>query len=119
VDTLFEHTREGWHLRSDDGDIAAIEHETGIEILVGIGIGLAVNAISGFTTAAWKEWRRRRKQASEWREQLPQGPSEDRLVVERSVESPDGTRRHEKSAVPAHLVTEELIYRLVDAAVPN
>jgi len=117
VETLFEHTRQAWRVHSDVGDIAAVEHETGIEILVAIGIGLSVNAITGFTTSAWREWRRRREQTREWREGLPQGPSEDRLVIERTVELPDGTRTHHKSTVPAQLVTRELIERLVGTAV--
>jgi hypothetical protein len=53
VHTLSEHMRQAWRLESDSGEMPAVEHETGIEILVLIGIGLSVNAITAFTTAAW------------------------------------------------------------------
>ncbi len=117
VDTRSEYIRAAWSLRSKDGDIAAVEHETGLEILVVIGTGLAVNAISGLVAVAWKEWRRRREQFRDHREKGPLPRSEDRLVVERTVESPDGTRTYQKTEIPAALVTDRIVERLIGQAV--
>jgi len=48
-----------WVLQFKDRktEIAAVEHETGIEILIGITSGLAVEAIVEFTKWAWKKWK--------------------------------------------------------------
>jgi len=116
VDTALEYLRDAWRIRSSLGDVAAVEHETGLEILVAVGVGISVNAITAVVASAWKEWRRRRDETSESRPTISERPAEDRLVFERIIESPDGTRTHRRTSVPAHLVTEERIQHLVESS---
>jgi hypothetical protein len=59
IETRFEHTRRAWVLRHvpTQTEIAAVEHETGIEILIlKIAAGIATTAIVGFVQWGWKKW---------------------------------------------------------------
>ena len=59
IETRFEWMRRSWTFTYKDKktEIAAVEHETGIEILVAITSGLAVEAIVHFTKWAWNKWK--------------------------------------------------------------
>jgi hypothetical protein len=83
IATRYDSTRDSWLFSNGTFDIAAVEHETGIEILIAIGENVASSALVGFVVWAWARW----KQA---RANKPM-PS---LVVERIVERfPNGTER--------------------------
>ena len=86
IDTRFEHTRSAWRFsyRENKVAVAAVEHETGVEILVGIAAGVATEAISGLVKWAWNKW-------SEARRIKVLAPS---LVLERVTERfPDASIR--------------------------
>ena len=56
--TRTEHTRAARHLTNGQIDLLAVEHETGVEVLLfGEASGVAVDAITGFAKWAWKRWR--------------------------------------------------------------
>lgn len=66
VETRFEHDRDAWGLSyenaaKDEIRVAAIEHETGIELLAipiitGIISGVSTAAVVGLTGVLWKKW---------------------------------------------------------------
>ena len=58
VETRFEYDRSAWRLKHQSSGItvATIEHETGIEILVGIASGVATAAIIGLSKWLWNQW---------------------------------------------------------------
>jgi hypothetical protein len=45
-----------WIFSNGQMQLAAVEHETGLEILVGIGVGIATEAIVSFSKWAWGRW---------------------------------------------------------------
>jgi hypothetical protein len=60
IETRFEYDRNAWRLAhpSCDFEAAAVEHETGIEILVlGIASGVGTAAIVGLGKWLWRKWR--------------------------------------------------------------
>lgn len=52
-----------WLLRHESHEIVAVEHETGVEILISIGVNIASTVIIEFTAWAWKRWRDSRARA--------------------------------------------------------
>ena len=91
VQTRTEHQRPAHVLRHDATEIAAVEHETGIEIIVaGVAVNIASAALIGLATWSWKKWTELRKN--------PQDPvfqkAETALVLESVREKNiDGTPR--------------------------
>jgi hypothetical protein len=110
VETITEYSRRAWRLSSDEGDIVAVEHETGLELLV-ISVGLAETTVK-LVSWAWKRWKARRDESRPLRT-APPAPGNDAVVFERTTLAPDGTRTQHKVTVPADLVTEDLILRSV------
>lgn len=89
VKTRQEGQRRSWLLRHNSEEIAAVEHETGVEILIAFGVEFTAAAIIGFTVWAWTKWR-----ASRAGEIVSGQKVEPSLVLE-SVEErfPDGRSR--------------------------
>lgn len=83
IETRFEYERDAWVFSDGDHEIAAVEHETGVEILVPLGVNLASAAIIGFATWAWSRWRTAR--AAKPKSAFVAHKVEERL--------PDGTER--------------------------
>lgn len=89
IDTKFDSDRRGWELRNSRADLrlGAIEHESGIELLVAsglsLGVGLAVPTIVGFVKWAWRRWRSTRSSMTD--------RLDSSLVIEKVTErSPEG-----------------------------
>lgn len=85
VTTRLERYRKAWILEHGELQIAAVEHETGLEILAGIAAGVGTAAIVGFTKWAWEKWK-------EYRANLSKHPSF--LFIEELIEqNADGSTR--------------------------
>lgn len=80
IDTRTAWQRSAWYLTYADGEteMAAVEHETGMEILIGIVSGVATEAIVAFVKWGWAKWK-----ASRAKEPQKIEPS---LVIERVTE---------------------------------
>ena len=89
VTTSQEGDHRAWILRSETEELIAVEHETGVEILVGVGVNVISTGVVAFAGWAWKKWRDSRAQGIQSGNQV-----EPSLVVE-SVEDrfPDGRSR--------------------------
>lgn len=111
VETITEYQRHAWRLSSEDGDVVAVEHETGLEILV-ISVGLAETAAK-LVVWGWRTWKQRRDESRPARTTPAVAPGNDAVVFERTTQAPDGTRTQSRVMVPANLVTDELILRYV------
>jgi hypothetical protein len=62
VQTRSEHQRPAHVLRHGTTEIAAVEHETGIEVIVaGVAVNVASAALIGLATWSWKKWAEVRK----------------------------------------------------------
>src|SRR5919106_2468034 len=58
VQTRYEHQRDAHVLRHDATEIAAVEHETGIEVIVaGVAINIASAALLGLASWSWSKWK--------------------------------------------------------------
>ena len=51
-----------WRLRTESETIVAVQHETGLEILLAVGVNVASAAVIAFVAWAWKKWRESRAQ---------------------------------------------------------
>jgi hypothetical protein len=61
VQTRYEHLRVAHVLRHGETEVAAVEHETGIEILAaGVAVNLASEALIGFLSWSWNKWKQSR-----------------------------------------------------------
>jgi hypothetical protein len=61
IQTRTEATRDAWHLGNDEVEVVAVEHETGLELLLlGVATGLAVNGITALAGWGLGRWRKRR-----------------------------------------------------------
>lgn len=62
IETRTEAKRDAWHLTNGQIDLVAVQHETGVEILL---VGVATNLISAgliaFAAWGWRRWRDLRK----------------------------------------------------------
>ena len=86
IRTRYDHERHSWLFSDGEREIAAVEHETGVEILIAVGVNVGSAAIVGFATWAWARWTKSRK---------TKPPST--FVAERIEERlPDGTERRVK-----------------------
>jgi hypothetical protein len=85
IETRFEWRRRAWVLRhSHSGtEIAAVEHETGIEILVAIGAGLATEALVVLIKWGWGKWKATRAN-------LPNKVEPSLILENVSSRTPDG-----------------------------
>ena len=95
-----DHLQPARLISTPSGDILAVEHETGLELLA---VGIAAASATAAIFQAYQAWRANRNRVSS-------PPTDDALVVE--------TRRGKDDIVtvitiPAHLVTPELLSRLV------
>jgi len=62
INTRFAGTRRAWHLRNKDLDVAVVEHETGVELLLApIAVGIASSAIYDLIKWGLKKWREKRE----------------------------------------------------------
>jgi hypothetical protein len=101
-------TRAAWRLGGPTGDVLAVEHETGLELL---GAFAAVAGLFQFGLGLWDRWQIRRKQAGP----SPSGePSADVFVVECRSTNPNGVIAQWKVTVPQAQVKHELITSLLD-----
>jgi hypothetical protein len=65
IETRREHRQRASRLSDGQFELLAVEHETGIElILIPVGVGLLTNAIWEFTKWAWKRWQQVRSDRS-------------------------------------------------------
>ena len=88
IETRYESYRNCWVITHNQtqNEIIIVEHETGLEFLLGIGVELAATAIVMLLTWAWNRWRKKRTT-----QEIKPEPS---LVFERVTEKkPDGTSR--------------------------
>jgi hypothetical protein len=82
IETRTEAQRMAWHLTNGEIDLVAVEHETGLELLlIPVAINVASAAVLGFTKWGWRRWR-------ELRQDPPHPKVEPSLVIE--VPRPDG-----------------------------
>ncbi len=58
IETRFDFQRRAWVLTHSDSktEIAVVEHESGIEFLIAVGIGLSTEAIISLVKWGWKKW---------------------------------------------------------------
>jgi hypothetical protein len=80
IQTRHDHIRDSWLFSDSKHEIAAVEHETGVEILIAVGVNVGSAAIVGFATWAWARWTESRKKkppstfvAERIEERLPDG----------------------------------------------
>jgi hypothetical protein len=106
VEPIAEHRHSALRRSSADGDIVAVQYETGLELLL---IGFALSQSADLVRSLWKEWRHRRETAR--RAGGTRGG--DALSFEQTTRAPDGTATHQRVTVPAELVNDELIQRLI------
>jgi hypothetical protein len=93
IDTRAEGRRRAWLLTSPNLKVGAAAHETGVEILVAIGVGIAgtvaAESLIGFSKWAWVRWKQLRAAGEKQGTKIPSS-----LVLEKSVEQlPDGRTR--------------------------
>jgi hypothetical protein len=86
IETRHDHTRDSWVFSDGTHEVAAVEHETGIEILIAVNVNVGSAAIVGFATWAWARWKHAR------------GPKPMPTLVVEKIEDrlPDGTERRVK-----------------------
>jgi hypothetical protein len=61
IETRTEATRDAWYLQSGETEVVAVQHETGLELLLlGVATGLVVNAVTGLAVWGFGRWRSRR-----------------------------------------------------------
>jgi hypothetical protein len=100
IETRTEAMRSAWHVNGNDVDIVAVEHETGIElIVVGILTPLVVKAITGFAKWGWKRWKELRSDSEfekvdaslviEFPRATQEGAAPVRLVIPPPVDATD------------------------------
>jgi hypothetical protein len=124
IETISEHSRSARRLKYGEAEVVAVEHETGLELLVvDLAVNIAASAIVGLTVYLWGRWKTRRDATRADRARWQQVVSQDALTVERTVDSPDGTRVQQKLVVPASVLTDERfaveIRRVLTAASAN
>lgn len=61
IQTRFGYTNRAWRLSNKNFELAAVEHETGLEILITIGVGLVKSAIYDLIKTRFEKWTNKRK----------------------------------------------------------
>jgi len=61
IQTRLEGTRKAWYLRNDELDVAVVEHETGVEFLLGVASGLATAGLYDLIKWGLKKWQDKRR----------------------------------------------------------
>jgi hypothetical protein len=112
--TLTDHSQRAWRVASADGEIALVQHETGIEILVAIGTNIVAAPIIAFIARLWQEWQERRRRSLQSRANVPGGPGADTLVVETTGHAPAGTRLQRRRVVPAAELTDAQFQQILE-----
>lgn len=57
IETRTEHLRPAWHLTNSEQEVLAVEHETGVEILlIGVLTTVIAEGLIAFTRWGWKRW---------------------------------------------------------------
>jgi hypothetical protein len=112
IETISEYSRPARRLKSGDTEVVAVEHETGLEILVVVGTNVVSTAVVGLATHLWSRWKQRRERTRAQVTSL----GLDALVVEQMIESKDGTRIHNRVTIPPSEVTNDrLVAEIVQA----
>lgn len=76
IETRTEYMRPAWHISGGQLDLVAVEHETGIElILIGVATAILSDAAKGFIKWAWARWQNLRAGSA-----IPKEPAS--LVIE-------------------------------------
>lgn len=110
IETRTEAQRMAWHLTDGQIDVVAVEHETGIELLlIGIAINVASAAILDLTKWGWRRWH-------ELRQQPPHPKRDPSLVIE--VPRPDGGLHPIRLIVPSP-VSDDDIARYLQVALAS
>lgn len=92
------------------GDIVAVEHETGLEI---VAVSASVVSAAAAVVALFQTWRSNRRTQAGTTPGMNQG--RDAIVIETRNEQPDGVVVSKTTTIPAHLVTTEAVTRLMSS----
>ncbi len=92
------------------GDVVAVEHETGLEI---VAVTASVVSAAAAVVALFQTWRSNRRTQAVSSPDPIQG--RDAMVIETRSERPDGVVVSRTTTIPAHLVTTEAVARLMDS----
>ena len=106
VEPIFEHKHSASRLSSSEGDIVAVEYETGLELLL---IGYALTQGTELVCWAWKEWRNRREETR----RAGKARGQDALSFEETIWAPDGTVTHRRVTLSADQVNDDVIQKYV------
>jgi hypothetical protein len=113
VEPIRYHAHPATRLTSrSEGDIVAVEYETGLELLL---IAYALDKGTALVCWTWAEWRRRRgklRRAGSVR-------GEEELRIETTHSGPDGTVTYHRTTIPAELVTDEAVQKLIQTSTPE
>ncbi|MGW6903593.1 hypothetical protein [Streptomyces sp. NPDC054940] len=96
-----------WDVSNGELNLLAVEHETGIELIAAIGVGIMTDAAVGFLRWAWRQWR-------EVRSDLPYPPVSSSVVIEVPRADPDAPPVRIVVGAP---VTDDELARYVRLAV--
>jgi hypothetical protein len=108
VEPIFEHQHPASRLSSSEGDIVAVEYETGLELLL---IAYALDQGTELVRWAWKEWTKRREDTR----RAGGARGQDALSVEETKWAPDGTVTHRRITFSAGQVNDEVIRKYITA----
>jgi hypothetical protein len=104
--------RPAWRLSAPTGDVLAVQHEDGLELLLqAIGAVGSVAGVVQLGLALWDRWLVRRRNARPSAPPPPagKGPSVDALVVDCRSKNPNGVITQWQVTVPQALVKHELV----------
>ncbi len=91
-------------ISTPSGDVLAVEHETGLEI---VAVGAAVVSAAAAVVGLFQTWRSNR------RTPLTPIQGRDAMVIEVRVQKPNGVITTTTTTIPAHLVTDKEVARLL------
>jgi hypothetical protein len=106
---IFEHRHNASRLSSSEGDIVAIEYETGLELVL---IAYALGEGTRLGIWAWKEWRQRRGKARE--EGVARG--QDAVSFETTTWEPTGAVTQRRVTFAGDQVDDEVIRKYMTGA---
>ena len=99
IQTRHDSMRDSWLFSDGTHKVAAVEHETGIEFLLDMGVNVGSAAIVGFATWAWARWKQSR------------GTKPSSTFIAEKIEDrlPDGTeRRVKRITIKGELAASEI-----------